>query len=98
MTVQRLIHASSNGDRWSLARDAGADRDPVHILHEPAPASGGRPARIGLASFLAGNPDAPERRALVDLIGTLVEAAPVTGAAPEAGAAAAEPSPGEEAV
>ncbi|GJD59081.1 hypothetical protein [Methylobacterium dankookense] len=98
MIAQRLIHASPNGDRWSLARDPDTVHGTVHILHEPAPASGGRPERIGLASFLAGNPDAPERRALVDLVGTLVEAAPVTGAAPEAGAAAAEPSPGEEAV
>lgn len=97
MTGQRrLLHAAPNGDLWSLARE-GAD---LVVLHEPAAASGGRPARIGLSAFLDGNPDAPERRAFLDLLGTLVEAgaAPVTGAPPEAGAAAAEPSPGEEAV
>lgn len=96
MTAQRLLHASPNGDRWSLVRAEGT----ILVLHEPAAASGGRSERIGLAAFLDGNPEAPERRALVDLVATLVETAPapVTGAPPEAGAAAAEPSPGEEAV
>jgi hypothetical protein len=93
MSARRLLHTAREGARWSLARE---DRD-VFVLHEPA--GGGSPERIGLARFLDGDPAAPERRALLDLVATLAEAAsadgPVTGAPPEAGAAAAEPSPGE---
>ncbi len=89
MSARRLLHTGPEGARWSLAR---ADRD-VFVLHEPA--GGGALERIGLARFLDGDPAAPERRALLDLVATLIEAVPVTGAPPEAGAAAAEPSPGE---
>ncbi|WP_162559829.1 hypothetical protein [Methylobacterium radiodurans] len=87
MSARRLLHTSPEGARWSLARE---DRE-VFVLHE----AGGAPERIGLARFLDGDPAAPERRALIDLVATLAEAVPVTGAPPEAGAAAAEPSPGE---
>ena len=90
MSARRLLHTSSEGARWSLARE---NRD-VFVLRE----DGGALERIGLARFLDGDPAAPERRALLDLVATLAEAVPVTGAPPEAGAAAAEPSPGEAAV
>lgn len=89
MSARRLLHTSPEGTRWSLAR-AGAD---VFVLRE----GGGALERIALARFLDGDPAAPERRALLDLVATLAEAVPVTGAPPEAGAAAAEPSPGEAA-
>lgn len=97
MSARRLLHTSPEGTRWSLAR-AGAE---VFVLRE----GGGASERIGLVRFLDGDPAAPERRALLDLVATLAEvgsanglaAGPVTGAPPEAGAAAAEPSPGESA-
>ncbi|GJD79130.1 hypothetical protein [Methylobacterium gregans] len=100
MNARRLLHTGPDGGRWSLAR-AGAE---VFVLHEPT--GGGAPERIGLARFLDGDPGVPQRRALLDLVATLAEAAladgpanePMTGAPPEAGAAAAEPSPGEAAV
>lgn len=92
-TDRRLIHASENGDRWWLRRTD----DGVAVLHEPNAASGGRTSETPLGAFLREGAAGPEHRALLDLIGTLVGEAPVPAAAtPEPGAAAAEPTPGEE--
>ncbi len=90
MHATRLFHAGPDGTLWSLERADGQ----VRVLR----ARGGEAEGLDLAAFLGGDPAAPERRAFHDLVATLIEAqAPaVGGAPPEAGAAAAEPSPGEE--
>lgn len=96
-TVRTLIHASSNGDRWFLCH--GADPADVSVVHEPNRPSSGTPSRIALPEFLSAGAHSPEHRALLGMIGSLVEAAPSPLAGrepgPEPGAAAAEPTPGE---
>ena len=93
-TDRRLIHASENGDRWWLRRADGAD---AVIVHEPNAPSGGRASETPLGAFLRDGAAGPEHRALLDLIGTLVDQPPAAppAPAPEPGAAAAEPTPGE---
>ena len=97
MSLKHPLYASQNGDRWSLCR--GQDATDIHVLHEANPASGGQMSRIPLGAFLAGPAGAPERQELLRLIGALLEQAALTphltAAAPEPGAAAAEPTPGE---
>lgn len=63
------FHYSSNGDRWFLARD---DLLEAMVLHQANAPAGGNVSRVTLADFLDGNPDAPERKALLRLIGSLV--------------------------
>ncbi len=70
MSARRLLHTGPEGTRWSLARE-GAE---VFVLRE----GGGAPERIGLARFLDGDPAAPERRALLDLVASLAEAGSAT--------------------
>lgn len=98
-TRRTLIHASTNDDRWFLCRDD--DTADVFAFHEPNGPSGGMPHRISLASFLARDEGSPQYRALLDMIGGLVGSAhagpPAQVGGPEPGAAAAEPTPGEEA-
>ena len=65
----RELYASSNGDRWFLARDPGSGR--VFVRHEPNIASGGRRAEIEIGEFLARGGQGPEHQALLRLIGTL---------------------------
>ncbi|GEP00009.1 hypothetical protein [Methylobacterium haplocladii] len=96
-TVRTPIHASSNGDRWFLCH--GGDPADVFVFHEPNEASGGTATRIGIVDFLSTDLGSPERRELLRMIGTLVEAGHASPAnrdtGPEPGAAAAEPTPGE---
>ncbi|MCJ2124603.1 hypothetical protein [Methylobacterium sp. J-077] len=98
-TMRTQIHASGNDDRWFLCH--GDDTADVFVFHEPNGPSGGSPSRIELTAFLASGNGSPEHRALLTMIGSLVEAAhagsvpPVRG--PEPGAAATEPTPGEAA-
>lgn len=84
-----LIYASSNGDRWYLCQD---DETVVCVVHEPSEASGGAASRIDLSAFLESGSRAPEHRALLTMIATLVEPvrsnAPPRAVSPEAGAAA----------
>lgn len=95
--VRTSIHASANGDCWFLCH--GSDPADAFVFHEPNGPSGGTPSRIGIADFLATDAGAPERIALLRMIGTLVEAGhaapPGREPGPEPGAAAAEPTPGE---
>jgi hypothetical protein len=63
------FYSSSNGDRWLLTR--GADREAL-VLHQANIPSGGALTRIAIADFLGGNTEAPECRALLRLIGSLV--------------------------
>jgi hypothetical protein len=98
MTVVRSqIYASSNGDRWFLCR--GEHPEDVFVFHEPNNPSGGTPSRIDLTTFLASGNGAPERLALLSMIGALVDigraSPPSSAQGPEPGAAGAEPTPGE---
>jgi hypothetical protein len=94
-----LIHASANDDRWFLCH--GDNVSDVFVFHEPNAPSGGTPERIALAAFLARDEGSPQHQALLAMIGSLVASAhdPSVGSVdvPEAGAAGAEPSRGEEA-
>ncbi|SDN02738.1 hypothetical protein SAMN05216360_105123 [Methylobacterium phyllostachyos] len=97
MPINRtLIYASSNGDCWYLCKDEEAA---VFVSHEPNEPSGGTASRIDLSVFLAAGTSAPEHRALLTMIATLVEPvrtdASARAVSPEPGAAGAEPSPGE---
>jgi hypothetical protein len=66
----REIAASSNGDRWFLARDD--ETGSAYILHRANRPSGGAVSQLDVGDFLSrGNPEAPERQALLRLIGTL---------------------------
>ncbi|TXN60863.1 hypothetical protein, partial [Methylobacterium sp. WL6] len=72
-TDRRLIYASENGDRWWLRRADGAE---AVILHEPNASSGGRTSETAIGAFLRAGAGGPEHRALLDLIGTLVDQPP----------------------
>jgi hypothetical protein len=67
----RDLYASSNGDRWSLVRDAVNQE--VCVKHEPNAASGGKPSYIPIGEFLRHAAHGPEHTALMHLIGTLVD-------------------------
>lgn len=76
MTEQfREFYGSSNGDRWFIGR---GDASQAFVLHKANAPSGGSATRIEIGDFLGGNTDAPECRALLRLIGTLVNDAPVS--------------------
>ena len=71
MRVQTIpLYASSDGDRWLLARDA--DTEEVFVQHEPNQSSGGRATKLRIAKFL-NTGRGPEQQALVKLIGSLVQ-------------------------
>jgi hypothetical protein len=61
---------SSNGDRWLLGRDR--DSGAAYVLHQANPPSGGARTRVEIAEFLDPARLAPEHRALLVTIGTLV--------------------------
>jgi hypothetical protein len=67
---RREIYASSNGDRWFLARDSSSGR--MLVVHEPNLASGGKPSQMEIGAFLARG-RGPEQQELLRLIETLVE-------------------------
>lgn len=69
------FHTSSNGDCWLLGRDDALEGIVIHQANMP---SGGNVSRTGIADFLARSTDAPERRALLRLIGSLVGDAPAS--------------------
>lgn len=72
-SAMRLLYQASSGDAWFLIKDGAGD---VAVEHRPNAPSGGQPSRIGLLDFLAAGSGKPEQRALMRLIGTLVESAP----------------------
>ncbi|WP_083614984.1 S1 family peptidase [Paraburkholderia sp. SOS3] len=63
------LYASPNGDRWLLG--LGPDEVPV-VHHVPASASGGRSSTISVATFLSSGHSAPQRDALLHLIGQFI--------------------------
>lgn len=71
----RELYSSSNGDRWFLVREPRSGR--VFVRHEPNAASGGDIALIEIADFLKQG-HGPEQTELLRLIGTLVEAPPIS--------------------
>jgi hypothetical protein len=67
LTQQRKIHQSENGDSWWLCQDGRG----VFILHEANILAGGNVTKTELAEFLVNNRSAPERQALLKMIGSL---------------------------
>lgn len=69
--TERVLYESSNGDAWFLARDPVSGM-PV-IKHQPNVSSGGQISYVAIDHFLRGGANGPEHRALLDLIGTLID-------------------------
>lgn len=100
-TEQRLVYVSSNGGRWHLVRSP--DGGDVFVRHTANEASGGIIVDIAIPVFLGLGRHGPEHQELWRLIGDLaadgdIVSASGVDAAPEPGAAAAEPTPGEPTV
>ena len=66
----REFYASTNGDRWQLARRAASGK--VFVRHQANLPSGGHVTDVDLAAFLGGPAGSPERVALTELISRLV--------------------------
>jgi hypothetical protein len=70
----REFAVSSNGDRWFLGRDE--DTGSAFVVHKANRPSGGAVTHWDVGAFLTGgNPDAPERQALLRLLGNLASPA-----------------------
>lgn len=69
---RRELYQSSNGDFWYLCREATGS---VYVEHEPNVPSGGQPSRVEVGAFLGHGAAGPEHRALIELIGLLVDVA-----------------------
>ena len=67
----RELYSSPNGDKWFLGWDPAIGD--VFVRHQPNVPSGGRPSDVDIAEFLGRGPRNPEHRALLNLIGTLIE-------------------------
>lgn len=97
LPMRTPIHAGTNNDRWFLCHSG--DPADAFVFHEPNRPSGGRPSRIELSDFLLKRTGSPEQRALLVMIGSLIETAHLVltprAPSPEPGAAGAEPTPGE---
>ena len=65
----RVLYRSPNGDRWLLVLEAGH----VLVCHEPNRPSGGKASMVEVGEFLSYG-HGPEQQALLQLIGSLVEA------------------------
>jgi hypothetical protein len=64
---QRKIYQSDNGDSWWLCREPAG----VFVLHEANQPSGGAVTKMDLPQFLTRGADAPEKQALLAMIGEL---------------------------
>jgi len=73
MAERRELYRSPNGDSWFLGREPQNGR--AFVIHQPNAPSGGRLTHIELGTFLCSG-DGPEHRALLRLIGTLVDVPP----------------------
>jgi hypothetical protein len=59
------LYESSNEDVWRLGtNDAGK----LVVLHQPNPASGGKPTEMDVSTFLNVNDYGPEHEALLSII------------------------------
>jgi hypothetical protein len=70
-TQERLLYASENGDRWSLARVP--DNESVVVRHRANLPSGGLVSDVGLGEFLMQGGLGPEKQELLRLIGHLID-------------------------
>jgi hypothetical protein len=69
-TQRRQLYRSSSGDVWYLCRGRGGQ---IVVSHEPNRASGGKPSQVEIGTFLTTGNKGPEHRALLQLIGELVD-------------------------
>lgn len=74
MAERRELYRSPNGDSWSLGREPTTGL--AFVVHQPNGPSGGKISHIELGEFLRPDATRPEQRALLRLIGTLVEVPP----------------------
>lgn len=70
---ERLLYASENGDRWSLARDP--DGGCIVVRPRSCLPSGGQASDIEPGELLVRGALGPERQALLRLIGNLADRA-----------------------
>lgn len=73
MSERRELYRSPTGESWFLGREPADGR--AFIIHQPAGLLGSRLSHIELGEFLRGA-ESPQTRALLRLIGTLVEVPP----------------------
>ena len=76
---ERLLYASENGDRWSLAREPVTGE--VIVRHRANLPSGGQVSDIRLGAFLVQDGLGPEKQELLRLLGSLVDGAQDDGSA-----------------
>jgi hypothetical protein len=97
--LRTLIPAGSDDNRWSLWH--GENPTDVFVFHESNGPSGRTPSCVEFVASLALEKGSPEHRALLMMIGSLVEAGPAASApplhGPKPGAAGAEQTLGEAA-
>jgi hypothetical protein len=74
MSERRELYRSPNGDSWFLGREPKSGL--AFIIHQPNAPSGGRVSHIELGDFLRATVAGPEHKALLRLIGTLVDVPP----------------------
>jgi hypothetical protein len=74
MSDRRELYRSPNGDSWFVGREPASGE--AFIIHQPNGPSGGQLSHVELGEFLRGGAERPERRALLRLIGMLVEVPP----------------------
>jgi hypothetical protein len=73
MPERRELYRSPNGDSWFLGREPEDGK--AFVIYQPNAPSGGRLSHIELGEFLRSG-HGPEQKALLRLIGTLVEIPP----------------------
>lgn len=74
MADRRELYCNPNGDAWFLGRDPSDAR--AVVIHEPKRPSGAHTCCIELSAFLYPGAAGPEHKALLRLIGTLVDTPP----------------------
>ena len=74
MSERRELYRSPSGDSWSLGREP--TNGEAFIIHQPNGPSGGQISHVELAAFIRDGTDKPEQRALLRLMGTLVDVPP----------------------
>ncbi len=67
MTLEgaRTLYKSSNGDLWRYGTNSAGK---LVVLHEPNPASGGKPTEIDVSTFLNVDHYGPEHETLLAII------------------------------
>lgn len=74
MSKRRELYRSPSGDGWFLGREPESGM--AFVIHQPNGPSGGQLSHIELGKFLNDGSGKPEQRALLRLIGTLVDVPP----------------------